>query len=80
MQVVALSSGSISTGALVMLAFALGTLPVLALVSFGSLNLAKSVYRGMFLKTAGILVVLFALVMIQNALAVFGVISPVSIF
>lgn len=80
MQVVALSSGSFVTGALTMFVFALGTFPVLALLSFGSLDLAKSRYRGIFFKTAGLLVILFALWNIQNVLAVFGVITPLIYF
>lgn len=77
MQVVALSSGSALQGALTMGTFALGTLPVLALVSFGSLDLAKGKYHGAFFKAAGMLVLLFALFNLQNALAVFGLISPI---
>jgi len=76
MQIVSLSSGSFSTGALTMFVFALGTLPVLALLSFGSLDLAKSKYRGTFFKTAGMLVILFALFNLQNAFVVFGFMSP----
>jgi sulfite exporter TauE/SafE len=74
MQVVALSSGNAVTGALTMGAFALGTFPVLALLSFGSLDLAKSRFRGIFFKTAGLLVILFALYNIYNALGIFGII------
>ncbi len=80
MQVVALSSGSFFEGGLTMMMFALGTLPVLALLSFGSLDLAKSRYRGVFFKTAGLLVVAFALFNLQNALAVFGLIHPLITF
>ena len=80
MQIVSLSSGSAVTGALTMLIFALGTLPVLALLSFGSLDLAKSQYKGVFFKTAGILVILFALFNMHNAFVVFGVIPPVISF
>lgn len=77
MQIVSLSSGSFTTGAMTMLAFSLGTLPVLALLSLGSLDLAKSKFRGVFFKAAGMLVILFALFNLHNALVVFGVISPV---
>lgn len=75
MQVVALSSGSAVSGALTMGAFALGTFPVLALLSFGSLDLAKSTYRGIFFKVAGLLVILFAVYNIYNALGIFGIIK-----
>lgn len=80
MQIISLSSGSFVTGATTMLAFALGTLPVLALLSFGSLDLAKSRFKGIFFKAAGMLVILFALFNLQNALAVFGIISPIISF
>lgn len=80
MQILSLSSGSAVAGALTMLTFALGTLPVLALLSFGSLDLAKSRFRGTFFKAAGMLVILFALFNIYNALVVFGVLRPVFSF
>lgn len=41
MQVAALSSGSFASGLAIMLAFALGTLPMLALLSFGSASFAR---------------------------------------
>jgi len=78
MQVRALASGSVLEGALTMAIFALGTLPVLALLSFGSLDLARSRFRGSFFKAAGLLVILFALFNIYSALVVFGIISPLT--
>lgn len=80
MQIVALSSGSFVAGASTMLMFSLGTLPVLLLLSFGSLDLAKSRFRGVFFKAAGMLVILFALFNLHNALVVFGFVSPVISF
>jgi sulfite exporter TauE/SafE len=77
MQVKALSTGSAFDGGITMFVFALGTLPVLALLSFGSLDLAKSRFRGSFFKGAGILVILFALFNIYSALVVFGMIEPI---
>ncbi len=74
MQVMALASGSMVQGALTMVAFALGTLPVLALLSFGSRDLAQSKYRGVFFKVVGCLVILFALFNLHTALTVFGII------
>jgi len=76
MQIVALASGDMVVGALTMLMFALGTLPILALLSFGSVDLAKSKYRGTFFKAAGMLVILFGLFNIHNALVMFGIITP----
>lgn len=76
MQVYTLTTGSFTTGALTMFSFALGTLPVLALVSFGSLSISKSSWSGVFFKTAGIIVLAFALLNILNSLVVIGVIPP----
>ena len=76
MQIVALSSGDFLTASLIMTLFALGTFPVLALLSFGSLDLAKTRYRGVFFKSAGLLVILFALFNLHNALVLFGIITP----
>ncbi len=77
MQLYTLSTGSFLTGGLTMLAFALGTLPVLALISFSSLSIQKSSHAGIFFKTAGLIVIMFALFNLINSLAVIGVISPV---
>lgn len=77
MQVYTLSTGSFMTGALTMLSFALGTLPVLALLSFSSFSIQKSSKSGIFFKSAGLVVILFALFNIINSLVVIGVISPV---
>lgn len=77
MQIYTLSTGSFTAGALTMFAFALGTLPVLALLSFSSFNISKSPKAGVFFKTAGIIVILFALFNIINSLVVIGLIPPV---
>lgn len=76
MQLYALSTGSFVQGALTMTVFALGTFPVLALLSFGSLNIAHKPWRGIFFKTAGIIVIALALLNLANALATAGIISP----
>ena len=76
MQLYALSTGSFLQGAMTMLVFALGTLPMLALLSFGSLTIAHKPWKGIFFKTAGIIVIALALVNLANALATAGVISP----
>ncbi|MDO8566541.1 MAG: sulfite exporter TauE/SafE family protein [bacterium] len=76
MQLYALSTGSFMQGALTMTVFALGTLPVLALLSFGSLNIAHKPWKGVFFKTAGIIVIALALLNLANALATAGIISP----
>jgi sulfite exporter TauE/SafE len=76
MQLYALSTGSFMQGALTMLVFALGTLPVLALLSFGSLNIAQQSWKGIFFKTAGIIVIILALLNLANALAMMGIMGP----
>ena len=76
MQLYALSTGNFMQGALTMTVFALGTFPVLALLSFGSLNIAHKPWKGVFFKTAGIIVIALALLNLANALATAGIISP----
>lgn len=76
MQVYALSSGSFLNGGLTMLFFALGTFPVLAILSFGSFSINKSSKSGIFFKTAGLIVIAFAVLNILNALVVMGLIKP----
>jgi sulfite exporter TauE/SafE len=76
MQVYSLSTGSFLRGALTMLVFALGTLPVLALVSVSSLSI-RGPKAGVFFKAAGIVVVLFAVFNILNSLVVAGVLPPI---
>lgn len=76
MQLYTLSAGGFLPGALTMLAFALGTLPVLALVSFSSLSVQGSPKAGVFFKAAGLVVILFALFNIANSLAAIGLIPP----
>ena len=56
MQIAALSSGSYITGGLIMLSFALGTFPVLALLSFGAEGFSKSTYAPLFFTSAGVVV------------------------
>ncbi|MDD2657505.1 MAG: sulfite exporter TauE/SafE family protein [Candidatus Pacebacteria bacterium] len=77
MQLYALSTGSFSQGALTMLVFALGTLPMLALLSFSSLNIAHKPWKGIFFKTAGLIVITLALVNGASALATAGIITPI---
>lgn len=76
MQIYTLSTGSFIKGGLTMLAFALGTLPVLALISFSSFSIQKSSKAGIFFKSAGLIVILFALFNLLNALVVIGLIPP----
>lgn len=77
MQIYTLSTGSFLSGALTMFVFALGTLPVLALISFSSFSIQKSAHAGVFFKTAGLVVILFAVFNFINSLVVIGLIRPV---
>ena len=76
MQLYTLTTGSFMHGALTMFVFALGTFPVLALLSFGALNIAHKPWKGIFFKTAGIIVIALALFNLGNALATAGIINP----
>lgn len=77
MQIYALSTENFLTGGLTMLVFALGTLPVLALLSFGSLKIHSKEKSGIFFKTAGLVVIFFGLFNLINSLAAIGLIPPV---
>lgn len=77
MQIYTLGTGSFLTGALTMFSFALGTLPVLAALSFGALSLSQKSWKGIFFKTAGLVVIALALFNALNALAAAGIINPI---
>ena len=76
MQIAALSSGSFSSGMLIMLSFALGTFPMLALLSFGSASFAQSKHAPLFFKSAGVVVIGLGLFALLSGLASLGIISP----
>lgn len=76
MQVAALSSGSFISGLLIMGAFALGTMPMLALLSFGSVSFAQSTHAPLFFKSAGVLVIGLGAFALLAGLAGLGVINP----
>jgi len=77
MQLYTLTTGSFLGGGLTMLAFALGTFPVLAIISFSSFSIQKSSKAGIFYKSAGLIVILFALFNFVNSLVVLGLIPPI---
>ncbi len=77
MQIYTLSTGNFMTGALIMLSFALGTLPVLGLISFSSLSIGKNKNAGIFFKVAGLIVILFAIFNLINALVVINILPPI---
>jgi len=77
MQIYTLSTGSFLKGGFTMLAFALGTLPVLALISFSSFSIKNSSKSGIFFKSAGLIVIMFALFNLINSMVAFGLIPPI---
>jgi sulfite exporter TauE/SafE/copper chaperone CopZ len=76
MQVAALSSGSFISGMGLMLAFALGTLPMLALLSLSSVSFAHSQHAPLFFKSAGVVVIGLGLFALLAGLAGIGIINP----
>ncbi len=80
MQIYALGTGSFMSGALIMSAFALGTLPVLALLSFSSLAIHTKARSSIFFKTAGLVVIFFGLFNLHNSLVVAGIIPSLISF
>ena len=80
MQIYTLTTGSFWTGALIMFTFALGTLPVLSLLSFSSFGVHKKAQSGVFFKTAGLAVIFFGIFNLINALVAAGFIPPLFSF
>ncbi|PIT90626.1 MAG: hypothetical protein COU22_01085 [Candidatus Komeilibacteria bacterium CG10_big_fil_rev_8_21_14_0_10_41_13] len=76
MQVSALGSGSFMSGLFLMLAFAIGTLPILALLSFGSASFAHGKHAPLFFKSAGVVVIGLGLFALLAGLAGLGIINP----
>lgn len=76
MQIVSLSTGSFVGGAMTMFIFALGTLPALAIISFASLGIKDKAQSGVFFKTAGLIVIFFAVFNLIGTLAAAGTIPP----
>ena len=80
MQIYTLTTGNFLAGAMIMGAFALGTFPVLAFLSFGSLGVHKKAQSGVFFKTAGLIVIFFGIFNLINALVAVGIIPPLFSF
>ncbi|USN53018.1 MAG: sulfite exporter TauE/SafE family protein [Candidatus Nomurabacteria bacterium] len=76
MQFYTLTTGSFFKGGLTMFAFALGTLPVLALLSFSSLGIHNKGQSSIFFKTVGLVVIFFAIFNLLSALVGAGIIDP----
>ncbi|MBI2474364.1 MAG: sulfite exporter TauE/SafE family protein [Candidatus Taylorbacteria bacterium] len=80
MQLYALTTGNFVSGALIMLVFALGTLPVLSILSFSSVRINQSRHAGTFFKTVGVIVIAFAIYNFLNTLVIAGLIAPIFSF
>lgn len=76
MQLYSLTSGNPVTAALTMLVFALGTFPALAAISFFSVKFSQGKNSKLFFRTAGFLIICFALFSFYSALIGVGVIRP----
>lgn len=77
MQLNAVISGTFINGAVTMLIFSLGTLPILLLITIGSKKITEGKYSDLFLRSAGFLVIFFAIYNIIGILIANGVISPI---
>lgn len=80
MQLYTLTTGSFITGAMTMFVFALGTLPVLALLSFSFLGLKDKAQSGIFFKSAGLIVIFFGVINLISSLVAAGFIVPLFTF
>ncbi|OIP78509.1 MAG: hypothetical protein AUK16_00065 [Parcubacteria group bacterium CG2_30_44_11] len=76
MQISALSSGSFISGMLIMGAFALGTLPMLALLSFGSASFSQSKHAPLFFTASGVVVIGLGIFALLTGLASLDIIDP----
>lgn len=76
MQVYTLTTGNFLAGALTMFLFAVGTFPVLALLSFGFSGFNGKLNSGVFFKASGIIVIFFALLNLYNSFAAIGLVPP----
>lgn len=74
-QFMAITSGKILEGAEIMGTFALGTLPILALISFSTFKLSKD--KKLFPKVAGFIVIIFAIYNLLASLTAAGIIAPI---
>jgi sulfite exporter TauE/SafE/copper chaperone CopZ len=80
MQVASLASGSFVSGMLIMFFFALGTLPVLALLSVSAVSFAKSKHAPLFFASVGVVVTGLGLFALLAGLAGLGIINPLFTF
>lgn len=76
MQIYTLGTGSFVAGGLTMLFFALGTLPVLLLLSITGKTIQKSSSSNLFFKTIGIILIILALYNFASSMVALGLIQP----
>lgn len=74
MQLFALQTGSFQQSSLIMLSFALGTLPTLILISYTSLTFSRSKYAPIFFNAAACVIIFLAIEGIYNALVILNLI------
>lgn len=75
MQILAISTGDILVASFTMLLFALGTFPVLAMLSFGISTLKEKFNTEILFKAAGFLIIFFALYNLMSLLTSLGIIT-----
>jgi uncharacterized protein len=75
MQIYTLTTGSFITGGMTMFLFALGTLPVLAALSFGTLKISHQPWKGTFFKASGLVIIALAMFNLWHTLALLNIIS-----
>ncbi len=80
MQIYTLTTGSFMSGALTMFVYALGTLPVLAILSFSSLTIHTKARSSIFFKTSGLVVIFFGLFNLYSSLVVASIIPSLFSF
>jgi sulfite exporter TauE/SafE len=62
---------------MIMLFFALGTFPMLAILSFGSASFAQSKHAPLFFKSIGIVVIGLGVITLLTGLTSLGIIPPI---
>lgn len=77
MQIVALSTESFIKGSLIMFFFALGTLPVLLILSFSSISFANSKNKDLFFKVSGVIVLGLGIFSLLSSFVGIGIIKPI---
>jgi sulfite exporter TauE/SafE/copper chaperone CopZ len=74
LQFSAFGTGDVLQGAIILFAFSLGTLPVLATITFFSINFSKSINSSIFFKVSGIIIIALSTFTIYSSLILRGII------